>query len=173
MESGGDFLPNVSVYLVVVLLAVPLARRLGLGPVLGYLVAGVLIGPWGLALIRDAPHIELFSRIATVLLLLLVGLEATPARVRELREHLPEPGTWHHLLCVGVVTLVARVIGLPWHHALVAGIALSFSSGAIATHAFRERFPTGSPLTDAGQRLLLTQSPPAGRRAPISPGHST
>ena len=158
MESGGDFLPNVSVYLVVVLLAVPLARRLGLGPVLGYLVAGVLIGPWGLALIRDAPHIELFSRIATVLLLLLVGLEATPARVRELREHLPDPGTWHFLLCVGVVTLVARVIGLPWHHALVAGIALSFSSGAIATHAFRERFPTGSPLTDAGHRLLLTQS---------------
>ena len=158
MESGGDFLPNVSIYLVVVLLAVPLSRRMGLGPVLGYLVAGVLIGPWGLALIRDAPHIELFSRIATVLLLLLVGLEATPARVRALREYLPRFATWQYLLCVVVVTLVARVIGLPWHHALVAGIALSLSSGAIATHAFRERFPAGSPLTDAGRRLLLTQS---------------
>ena len=158
MEESGNFLLNVSIYLVVALIAVPLAKRVGFGPVLGYLVAGVLVGPWGLALIRDAQHIELFSRIATVLLLLLVGLEATPARIRALLGHVPTLGTWHYPVAVLVVTLVARVIGLPWHHALVSGLALSLSSGAIAAHAFDERFPSGSPLTDVGKRLLLTQS---------------
>lgn len=158
MEGSGNFLLNVSIYLVVALVAVPVARRVGFGPVLGYLVAGVLVGPWGLALIRDAQHIELFSGIATVMLLFLVGLEATPARLRSLIARFPAFETWQHLLAVLVVTAVALLIGLPWHHALVAGLALSLSSGAIATHAFRERFPSGAPLTDSGKRILLAQS---------------
>ena len=158
MDGPDDFLANVTIYLVVALVAVPGAKRLGLGPVLGYLVAGVLIGPWGLALIRDAPHIELFSMIATVLLLFLVGLDATPARIRAVSARLGSLGTWEYPLAVLLVTLVAWVIGLPWHHALVAGLALSMSSAAIATHAFRERFRGGSPLTDTGRGILLTQS---------------
>ena len=158
MEGSGNFLTNVSIYLVVALIAVPLARHVGFGPVLGYLVAGVLVGPWGLALIRDAQHIELFSGIATVMLLFLVGLEATPARVRTLFARFPAFDTWQYALAVLVVTAVALLIGLPWHHALVAGLALALSSGAIATHAFRERFPGGTPLTDTGRRLLLAQS---------------
>jgi len=157
VEGSGNFLLNVSIYLVVALIAVPFARRVGFGPVLGYLAAGVLVGPWGLALIRDAQHIELFSGIATVMLLFLVGLEATPARVRTLFSRFPAFDTWQYLLVVLVVSIVARIIGLPWHHSLVAGLALSLSSGAIATHAFRERFPSGSPLTDTGRRLLLGQ----------------
>lgn len=158
MEGSGNFLLNVSIYLVVALIAVPLAKRVRFGPVLGFLVAGMLVGPWGLAIIRDAQHIELFSVIATVLLLFLVGLGATPARVRELRVRLGVYRTWEYALAVLAVTSVALAIGLPWHHALVSGIALSLSSGAIATHAFRERFPSGSPLTDAGRRVLLVQS---------------
>lgn len=158
MQPTGNFLFNVSIYLVVALLAVPVAKRIGVGPMLGYLLAGVIVGPWGLAIIRDAQHIELFTQIATVLLLLLLGLEATPARLRRLLGHFLSLGSWHYLITVIIVAAVALLIGLPWHHSLVAGLALSLSSGAIAGQAFRERFPSGSALTDTGNRLLLTQS---------------
>ena len=84
MTEANSLLLNIFIYLMAGLLAVPSARRLGLGPVFGYLFAGILIGPWGLALIRDVQTIELFSRVSTVLLLFLVGLQVTPARLNRL-----------------------------------------------------------------------------------------
>lgn len=158
MSESNSLLLNIFIYLLAGLLAVPSAKRLGLGPVFGYLFAGILIGPWGLALIRDAQHIELFSRVATVLLLFLVALQATPARVHRLLGDLISLGVLQFCLTALVVTLVGMLIGHPWHHALVAGLALSISSEAVASHAFNERYPTGSPLTETGHQLLLTQS---------------
>ena len=158
MGEPGSLLVNVFIYLLVAMLAVPGAKRLGLGPVLGFLLAGVFIGPWGLALIRDAGHIELFTRLGTVLLLFLLAMGATPARTRQLFNGLFLLGVWQFGLSTVVITGIALLIGLPWHHSLVSGLALSLSSGAIATQAFVERYPTGSPLTDTGRRLLLTQS---------------
>ena len=158
MSESNSLLLNIFIYLLAGLLAVPSAKRLGLGPVFGYLFAGILIGPWGLALIRDAQHIELFSRVATVLLLFLVALQATPARVHRLLGDLISLGVLQFCLTTLVVTLVGMLIGHPWHHALVAGLALSISSEAVASHAFNERYPTGSPLTETGHQLLLTQS---------------
>lgn len=136
----------------------PSAKKLGLGPVFGYLFAGILIGPWGLALIRDVYHIELFSKVATVLLLFLVALQATPDRIHRLLGDLISLGVLQFCLTTLVITLVGMAIGHPWHHALVAGLALSISSEAVASHAFNERYPTGSPLTETGYQLLLTQS---------------
>ena len=158
MADSNSLLLNIFIYLLAGLLAVPSAKRLGLGPVFGYLFAGILIGPWGLALIRDVYTIELFSRVATVLLLFLVGLQATPDRLRRLLGELLSLGLLQFLLTTVVVTLVAMLIGHSWHHALVAGLALSISSEAVARHAFDERYPTGSPVTETGYQLLLTQS---------------
>ena len=158
MDESNRLLLNVFIYLLAGLLAVPSAKRLGLGPVFGYLFAGILIGPWGLALIRDVHHIELFSRVATVLLLFLVALQATPERVQRLLSGLISLGVLQFCLTTLVITLVGVMIGHPWHHALVAGLALSISSEAVASHAFDERYPTGSPLTETGYQLLLTQS---------------
>jgi len=158
MNESDSLLLNIFIYLLAGLLAVPSAKRLGLGPVFGYLFAGILIGPWGLALIRDAQHIDLFSRVATVLLLLLVAMQATPARVHRLLGDLISLGVLQFCLTAMVITLVGMLIGHPWHHALVAGLALSISSEAVASHAFNERYPTGSPLTETGHQLLLTQS---------------
>lgn len=158
MNNSDSLLLNIFIYLLAGLLAVPSAKRLGLGPVFGYLFAGILIGPWGLALIRDAQHIDLFSRVATVLLLVLVAMQATPARVHRLLGDLLSLSVLQHCLTVSVITLVAIVIGHPWHHALVAGLALAISSETVASHAFNERYPTGSPLTETGHQLLLTQS---------------
>ncbi len=158
MDDSNSLLLNIFIYLLAGLLAVPSAKRLGLGPVFGYLFAGILVGPWGLALIRDAEHIQLFSRFATVLLLFLVAMQATPARVQRLLNDLISLGVLQFFLTAMIITLVGMLIGHPWNHALVAGLALSISSEAVARHAFNERYPTGSPLTETGHQLLLTQS---------------
>ncbi len=158
MDDSNSLLLNIFIYLLAGLLAVPSAKRLGLGPVFGYLFAGILVGPWGLALIRDAEHIELFSRFATVVLLFLVAMQATPARVHRLLGDLISLGVLQFCLTTLVITLVGMLLDHPWHHALVAGLALSISSEAVARHAFNERYPTGSPLTETGHQLLLTQS---------------
>lgn len=158
MADSNSLLLNIFIYLLAGLLAVPSARRLGLGPVFGYLFAGILIGPWGLALIRDVYTIDLFARVSTVLLLFLVGLQATPERLSRLLGELLSLGLLQFFLTTLVVTMVAMLIGHPWHHALVAGLALSISSEAVAKHAFDERYPTGSAVTETGYQLLLTQS---------------
>jgi len=156
--DANNLLLNIFIYLLAGLLVVPVARRLGLGPVFGYLFAGILIGPWGLALIRDKEHIELFLRFSTVLMLFLVALQGTPARIKRLLSEHISLGLLQFFITSAVIMLVAMLIGHPWHHALVAGLALSISSQAVATHAFNERYPTGSPLTETGYQLLLTQS---------------
>lgn len=158
MDDLNSLLLNIFIFLFAGLLAVPSAKRLGLGPVFGYLVAGILVGPWGLALIRDVSHIELFSRFATVLLLFLVALQATPERLKLLFGDGLSRGFVQYVITTLVIMMVGMLIGHPWHHALVAGLALSISSEAVATHAFNERYPSGSPLTETGHRLLLTHT---------------
>lgn len=158
MGDINSLLLNIFIFLLAGLLAVPSAKRLGLGPVFGYLFAGILVGPWGLALIRDISHIELFSRFATVLLLFFVALQATPERVTRLLRDRLFLGVFQYGVTTLVIMLVGMLIGHPWHHALVAGLALSISSEAVATHAFKERYPAGSPLTETGYQLLLTQT---------------
>ena len=158
MVESDSLLLNVFIYLLVATLAVPGAKRLGFGPVLGFLLAGVFIGPWGLAIIRDAEHIALFAELSTILLLFLISAQATPPRIRMLLTDLFSLGLLQLLVTTLLIMGVSMLIGQPWHRALVAGLALSLSSAAIARQAFRERYPTGSPLTDTGKRLLLTQS---------------
>ena len=106
-----SFLPQALVYLAAGVIAVPVFRRLGLGSVLGYLVAGVVIGPWGLALISDPQTVLQFSEFGVVLLLFLIGLELNPQRVWSLRvelqpdqeqqQHHAELGELQHPLRIG------------------------------------------------------------------------
>ena len=85
MSETSSLLLNIFIYLLAGLLAVPGAKRLGMGPVLGFLFAGICVGPWGLALIRDAEHIELFSQTATVLLFCLLYTSPSPRDKRQTR----------------------------------------------------------------------------------------
>ena len=80
MEHGG-FLQSALVYLLAAVVSVPIAQRLGLGSVLGYLLAGMVIGPWGLSLIQDVESVLHFAEFGVVMLLFLIGLEMNPTRL--------------------------------------------------------------------------------------------
>src|SRR3954462_2356591 len=103
MENHG-FLAQALIYLAAAVIAVPLSRRLGLGSVLGFLLAGVAIGPWGLKLIEDVEAILHFSEFGVVLLLFLVGLELNPKRLWSLRTSIFGMGT---VQVVGTLLVVA------------------------------------------------------------------
>lgn len=147
----------VFVYLLVALLAVPAAKRCGLGGVIGYLLAGVVIGPWGLALVRDTGHISDFSKVMTLLLLFAIALRSTPARVTRLIDGSVVLGIGSLAAIASLLFLVALAIGLSWNHALICALALALASDGLASEALRLRYPTGSSLSDTGRQLLLTQ----------------
>src|SRR5437867_13094717 len=106
MEPHG-FLQQALVYLAAGVIAVPLCRRLRLGSVLGYLVAGMAIGPWGLRLISDPQTVLRFAEFGVVLLLFLVGLELNVARVWALRRSIFGLGAGQVALTIAVVTAIA------------------------------------------------------------------
>src|SRR6266849_6119275 len=105
MESSG-FLEQALIYLAAGVIAVPIFKRLGLGAVLGYLVAGVAIGPWGMRLVSDPKTVLQIAEFGVVLLLFLVGLELNAQRVWSLRRAIFGLGS------VQVVVTIAAVAGL-------------------------------------------------------------
>ena len=137
MHEDG-FLLQALVYFGAAVLLVPLFAKLKLGAVLGYLVAGVCIGPWGLALISDPKAVEQVSELGVVLLLFLVGLELNPKRLWSLRRAIFGLGGLQVLVSSAVV-VVAMLVLLPWQPALAVGMAACLSSTAIALQVLQER----------------------------------
>jgi glutathione-regulated potassium-efflux system ancillary protein KefC len=133
------FLLQALVYLGAAVIAVPLFKRLGLGSVLGYLVAGLVIGPFGLKLIPDVESVLQISELGVVLLLFLVGLELNPSRLWEMRRTIFGLGGLQVLVTVTVVSLLSRLTNLPWSVCLVIGMAVSMSSTAISIQILNER----------------------------------
>ena len=151
MDSVTPWLSASLIYLGAAVLAVPLARLLGLGAIIGYLAAGIAIGPWGLALVTDAAAILQFAEFGVVLMLFLVGLELEPKRLWALRG--PIFG-WGSVQLVGSTALMAGVglaLGVDWRLALVAGFALAMSSTAIGLGVLAER---NLSATTAGRSVL-------------------
>jgi monovalent cation:proton antiporter-2 (CPA2) family protein len=133
------FLLQALVYLGAAVIAVPLFKRLGLGSVLGYLVAGLVIGPFGLKLIPDIESVLQISELGVVLLLFLVGLELNPARLWAMRRAIFGLGGLQVLLTIAVVSLLTRLTNLPWSVCIVIGMAVSMSSTAISIQILNER----------------------------------
>ena len=155
MESS--FLINAVVYLGAAVLAVPIAKRFGLGAVLGYLIAGIAIGPWGLGLISEVDVILHFSEFGVVLLLFMIGLELEPKRLWAMRRPIFGWGGAQ----VGAVTVAlagaALLAGVEWKVALIAALGLSLSSTAIALATLGERNLTATPTGSASFSILLFQ----------------
>lgn len=150
----GGFLEQAFVYLLAAVVAVPIARRLGLGAVLGYLLAGVAIGPFGLGLLggRGAAHdgesVRHVAEFGVVLMLFVVGLELEPGRLWRLRAPILGLGGLQVAVTSAAIAGIARLVGLDWPAALAVGMALSLSSTAIVLQSLEER---GQLKTAAGQ----------------------
>jgi glutathione-regulated potassium-efflux system ancillary protein KefC len=150
-HHAAPWLQSSLVYLCAAVLAVPLARLLGLGAIIGYLGAGIVIGPWGLKLVTDPAAMLQFAEFGVVLMLFLVGLELEPKRLWSLRR--PIFG-WGSVQLLGSATLVmgvAMLAGVDWRLALVAGLGLGMSSTAIGLSVLNER---NLMQTTAGQSVL-------------------
>ena len=157
MEHAPAWLVNSFIYLAAAVIAVPVAKKLGLGSIIGYLAAGIAIGPWGLKLVTNVQDILHFAEFGVVLMLFLVGLELEPQRLWNLRRPIFGWGSAQVLLCAVIIMGVAMAFGVGWKIALVAGLGLALSSTAIALQAIGERnlMPTSSG--QAGFSILLFQ----------------
>ena len=145
------------IYLGSAALIVPIAVRLGLGPVLGYLLAGCLIGPWGLKLVTDVKTILEFAEIGVVLMLFIIGLELDPKRLWAMRRMVFGGGSLQMLACGAAIALFCALLGLNWTAALLVGLTLSLSSTAIAMQAMNERNLTSTAVGRSSFAVLLFQ----------------
>jgi glutathione-regulated potassium-efflux system ancillary protein KefC len=148
---------NLVIYLAAAVLMVPVASHLGLGSVLGYLAAGVAIGPWGLRLITDAEAILHFSEFGVVLLLFLVGLELSPSKLWSLRKPIIGMGASQLLITTVLMTPVFHFFALSWKASLVAALGISLSSTAIALQILAEKGLFNTRAGSNGFSILLFQ----------------
>jgi monovalent cation:proton antiporter-2 (CPA2) family protein len=145
------------VYLGAAVLAVPISRRIGLGSVLGYLLAGILIGPWGLGLIHDVESVLQFAEFGVVMMLFLIGLELEPDKLWNLRMPIFGLGGMQVLLTMLPVTALGLAFHLDWRIALVIGMGVAMSSTAIAVQTLSERGMLPQPSGQIAFAVLLFQ----------------
>jgi glutathione-regulated potassium-efflux system ancillary protein KefC len=121
------------------LVFVPLAVRLGLGSVLGYLLAGVVIGPMALGLVSDPQALLHVSELGVVLMLFVIGLELEPKRLWAMRGMVFGGGTAQMGACAAAVGTLGWALGWTWQASLIGALALALSSTAIVVALLQER----------------------------------
>lgn len=148
---------EATIYLAAAVIAVPLAARLGLGSVLGYLLAGLVIGPITGLTGADTVELQHFAEFGVVMMLFLIGLELEPRALWDMRHRLAGLGGLQILLTTGLVFAAANFFGLAWQTALAVGMTLALSSTAIVLQTLTEK----DLIRTAGGRssfsVLLTQ----------------
>jgi glutathione-regulated potassium-efflux system ancillary protein KefC len=147
----GHWLTLPLVFLAAAVLAVPLARYLRLGAILGYLVAGLLIGPQVLGLIPESTAIPEVAELGVVLMLFLVGLELEPKRLWAMRRPIFGWGSVQLLGCAAALAAVGLCLGYPWRLTVVVSLGLAMSSTAVALAVMAER---NLGRTTAGESIL-------------------
>ncbi len=150
-------LAEAAIFLAAAVIAVPLFRRLKLGAVLGYLAAGVSVGPWGLKLITDVDSIRQFAELGVVLLLFIMGLALQPARLWVLRRSVFGLGSAQVLFSAIALASAAAAAGVPWLAAAVIGLGLTNSATAFVLPQLTERKQLTSRLGRSSFSILLFQ----------------
>ena len=144
-----EFFLQAFIYLLAAVIAVPLARRLGLGSALGYILAGVIIGPYLLGFVGDeGQDVMHFAEFGVVLMLFLVGLELEPSVLWRMRVPILGMGGSQVLVSTLVIGVAAFALGLEWQTALAVGMILALSSTAIVLQSLKEK---GWMTTEAGR----------------------
>ncbi|HEY6985509.1 MAG TPA: monovalent cation:proton antiporter-2 (CPA2) family protein, partial [Rhodanobacteraceae bacterium] len=152
-----SFLQYAVVLLLAAVIAVPLARRWQLGAVLGYLAAGALIGPSGIALIGNTEQISAISELGVVLMLFVIGLELSPQRLWVMRRNVFGVGSLQLVLTAIAIGGIALALGLDWKGALIVGLGLAMSSTAIDLQILAERKELSTAHGRLGFAILLFQ----------------
>lgn len=150
-------LQQMLVFLGSAIVLVPLFHRLGLGSVLGYLIAGVALGPGGFGLINNVESVAHLGEFGVIFLLFIIGLEIQPSKLWSMRRQLARLGMLQVLLCSFVFAGVIKLLGLTWPAAMVAGFALSLSSTAFALQTLKERNQFSTDFGQAAFSTLLAQ----------------
>ncbi|GAB3625330.1 glutathione-regulated potassium-efflux system protein KefC [Pandoraea terrae] len=157
MEHAPAWLLSSLIYLAAAVFVVPLSRALGLGAIIGYLAAGIAIGPWGLRLVSRVEDVLHFAEFGVVLMLFLVGLELEPRRLWSLRRPIFGWGTAQVAGCAALLFAGGLVVGVDWRIALVASLGLALSSTAISLQVLGERNLMRTESGQAGFSILLFQ----------------
>ncbi len=144
----GNFLFLTFIFLAAACLVVPLASRFRLGSVLGYLLAGILIGPFGIRFISNSNEIMHFAEFGVVMMLFLIGLELEPSRLWKMRKTIVGLGGLQVIITTLIFTLAGMALGYHWQASLAMAMALSLSSTALVLQMLQER---GLLQTEGGE----------------------
>lgn len=155
--EGQTLLTAGVIYLVAAVVVVPVAARLGIGAVLGYLLAGIAIGPWGLGFISDVDEILHFSELGVVFLMFIIGLELNPAKLWALRRSIFGVGAAQVLVSTAILGVLLWLTNFSWQAAVIGGIGLAMSSTAMALQLMRDKGMNRSEAGQLGFSVLLFQ----------------
>lgn len=153
----GGFLFQAFIYLTAAVIAVPIARRLGLGSVLGYLIAGIIIGPVIGLVGTETQDLQHFAEFGVVMMLFVVGLELEPHLLWEMRHRLLGLGGLQVLLTTSAIAGIGIFLGYDWRSSLAAGLLLAISSTAIVLQTLNEKALMKSDGGQASFSVLLFQ----------------
>jgi len=155
--TATHFIVDILVLLAAAVIAVPLFQRLGLGAVLGFLVSGALIGPWGLGYIVAVDEIRHLAEFGVVFLLFVIGIEIKPSRLWVMRRSVFGLGTAQVLVTGAVITLLALAFEMPARSALIVGFGLALSSTAFGLQILSDKGQLGTPYGRTSFAILLLQ----------------
>ncbi|HEX7390932.1 MAG TPA: monovalent cation:proton antiporter-2 (CPA2) family protein, partial [Acidiphilium sp.] len=150
-------LENLLALLIATVIIVPIARKLGVGSIVGYLVAGLIIGPAGFQLVTGVDRIHYISELGVIMLLFLIGLEIRPHRLWILRRTIFGLGFGQMLPSAAIIAVLGHFAGLTWSMAAPIGLGLALSSTAIVLPMLRERGLLSSAAGRDAFAVLLFQ----------------
>jgi monovalent cation:H+ antiporter-2, CPA2 family len=154
----GGFLFQSMIYLAAAVLCVPVAKKLGMGSVLGYLLAGVIIGPFLIGFIGDeGEDILHFAEFGVVMMLFLIGLELEPKKLWSIRKQILGIGMTQVVGTTILLFALGVFLGLQWQSSLAASLALSLSSTAIVLQTYKEKGQLNTPIGQNSFSVLLFQ----------------
>ena len=152
-----QLLADSVIFLAAALIAVPLSVRLGFGSVLGYLVAGAVIGPWGLRLVTDVHSILDISELGIVLMMFIIGIEMEIDKLWAMRRSIFGYGAAQVVLCATLLAAIFIAFGVSWRVGVAAGFSLSLSSTAMVIAILEQNRLMDTPLGQTSFGILLFQ----------------
>jgi len=152
-----EWIQSAIIYLSAAVICVPLFRKIGLGAILGYLVAGIVIGPSGIALISDPEKLLSLAEFGVIMLLFLIGLEIAPRKLWEMRKSVGITGTGQLLISAGLICVGLFFLTKDWDIAWILALTLGLSSTAFAVQLMAEYEILPTPLGRQGFSILLLQ----------------